>query len=133
MKQILSSKNHGVVDYVLAIVLLVCPPVMKLVGKGADSFYMFGAIYLLLALFTAHSLGVVKKVSFAIHGVIEFWLAVVVVLFGAFALRGSERLILAGVGVVSFISFLITDFSDLRDIQSALGKRLSSVGRGGDR
>lgn len=127
MKQVLSSKNHGVVDYVLALVLLVSPTLMKLVGRGADSLYIFGAIYLLLGLFTAHSLAALKKVSFAIHGVIEFWLAIVAILFGLFALKGSERLILAAVGVVSFVSFLITDFSDLRDIQTALGKRLKRV------
>jgi len=112
MKRLFNSKNHGVVDYLAVIILAVAPATLKFGGLGSTTAYSFAGVFLALSLCTAYSFGVVKRLSFAIHGMIDFYLSWILILFALFALRGNERIALVAVGACSFVAFLATDFTE---------------------
>ena len=63
---------HGMIDYLLVVLLAIGPGVSGFRGRQAALCYGLAALHLLLTLFTRFPLGVLKHVRFPIHGALEF-------------------------------------------------------------
>jgi hypothetical protein len=112
MKRIFNYANHGIVDLVVIALLAICPTAFKFSGNAGITAYAFAMVFLILGLCTSHRFGLVKRISFPVHGMIEFYIGWALILVALFVFRGNERLVLTGIGFVSFIAFLSTDFDE---------------------
>jgi hypothetical protein len=112
MKRILSWTNHGIVDYLAILVLAAAPSALKFSTTAAIWCYVFAGILLVTSLFTAYSLGVVKKVSFTIHGLVDFYLSIGILVAGGFFFRGTDRFVTVSIGAIMLLAFLLTDYSE---------------------
>jgi len=109
----LSPKVHGILDYVVVLVFLAAPNVLLLSGVPTMISYALAGIHLLLTLFTDFPLGVVKIISFRIHGLIEFVVGPVLVVLpwlAGFSQSAPARGFYIGAGIVIFLTWLITDY-----------------------
>ncbi|MEJ7626875.1 MAG: hypothetical protein WKF35_08430 [Ferruginibacter sp.] len=111
--KILSSKAHGVLDYLFAAFLLLSPTLFGMEGNLSTITYVLGAAHLLITVMTDFELGLIKLIPFRIHGLIEIFVAVALIGL-AFWFYNNESefgfyyyLALAG---IILIVFVITDF-----------------------
>lgn len=112
---ILTSKSHGVLDYIFSIFLLASPTLFQMEGNLSTITYALGAAHLLITALTNFEVGLVKLIPFRIHGLIEIVVALALVGL-AFWLNneGNEfgfYYYLAIAGVI-LIVFVITDFKN---------------------
>lgn len=110
----LSPYAHGIVDYVVAAVLLIGPTLFGFGGVAETLSYALAAAHTALSLTTAYPLGALKLIPFRIHGYIELaaaaFLLVAPWLF-RFDTFGPARnfFLLAGASVV--VTFLATRYA----------------------
>lgn len=109
----LSSKIHGILDYVTVVFLLSAPPLFDMMSVAATFTYALGIVHLVLTIFTRFELGIIKLVPLKIHGFIEILVAVALVAV-AFFFRSAEDniafyfyLVFA---IVLFIVWLLSDY-----------------------
>ena len=74
--KILSSKMHGIIDYLLVIFLGASPAIFKMETPLCYIVYALGAVHLLLTILTNFELGIIKVIPFRIHGLIELVVAI---------------------------------------------------------
>ncbi len=116
--KILNSKIHGLIDYIFVLFLFLSPTIFGL-GKIASLFtYVLGAIHLSVTLITNFKYGLIKILSFKLHGFIE--LIVSFVLIGvAFYLGEVEnelgRNFYFGIAILVFLTWLLSDYSSKTD------------------
>jgi hypothetical protein len=113
----LSSKIHGVVDYLVVLFLIVSPTLFGLQERTATFTYTLSAIHLLLTIFTNFELGLIKLIPLKIHGIIE--LLVSILLIGTAYYLGSiegnsSRNYYLGFAIAVFAVWLVTDYKKLR-------------------
>ena len=115
MKQI-SSYSHGVLDYIVGIVLLLAPNIFKFshIGGPAVSIPRFiGFLILAQALLTNYELGVIKAIPFRVHLMADYligiFLAISPWLFGFNTANFNAWLPHALVGVFVFGVTLLTN------------------------
>lgn len=72
---ILKPRPHGVIDYAAIVLLAAAPSLFGFDGTPANLSYAIAGVYLLMVLFTAYPLGVVKAIPFTAHGGVELVLA----------------------------------------------------------
>lgn len=77
--KIISSKVHGILDYIVVVFLLASPTIFKMEGMLATFTYALGCIHFLLTILTNFELGIIKLIPFRIHGLIEIIVAVALV------------------------------------------------------
>src|SRR4051794_34942944 len=63
---------HGMIDYLLVIILAIGPGVSGFRGRQAALCYGLAALHFVLTVFTRFPLGASKHVRFPIHGALEF-------------------------------------------------------------
>lgn len=112
--KILSPRAHGYVDYLVVAWFLGGPGVFEFGGLAATIAYVLAAVHLLLTIATDFPMGLVKLVSFPLHGLIE--VGVVILLFALPWVAGfsgdevaKNFYVAAGAGVL--LVFLITDYT----------------------
>ncbi|MEO6314737.1 MAG: hypothetical protein ABIU63_13585 [Chitinophagaceae bacterium] len=71
----ISPGLHGVLDYVTVIFLFGSPWLFQMEGSLLVFTFILGGLQLLLSLFTDYPGGMVKKLSFLLHGLVEFFLS----------------------------------------------------------
>lgn len=98
-------------DYLIILILLAGPRLAGMQGIDMEVSYALAGLLLVLSLVTAYPLSMIKKLAFGYHGVIEFYFAIGMVIFGFATVRSGGWLLLA-VGVALFGVFSATDFSD---------------------
>lgn len=69
----ISSKTHGVLDYLVGILLLVTPYVMGFYGShiASNIFIIMGVTLILYSLLTRYEMGLVKVISFDLHLILD--------------------------------------------------------------
>lgn len=110
---ILTSKSHGVLDYIFSAFLLASPALFHMEGSVSNITYALGVAHLLITILTRFEVGIIKLIPFRIHGLIE--IAVALLLVGlAFWFNSQQNdfgfyyyLAIAGIIMVVFV---ITDF-----------------------
>ena len=112
----LNSKIHGLVDYIVVIFLFISPKLFQLPETTGMFTYVLGGIHLTLTILTNFEFGLIKIISFKIHGLIE--LIVSIALFGTALYFGSiegnvSRNFYIGFSIAVFLTWLITDYKKL--------------------
>lgn len=111
--KIISSKVHGILDYLTVIFLFAAPTLFKMEGTLCTFTYALGGIHLLLTALTNFEVGIFKVIPFKIHGLIEFIVAVVLIAVAFWFKSSSSELgfyFYLGLAGVILIVFLLTNF-----------------------
>src|SRR5258708_13883590 len=74
--RILGPVSHGVIDYLMVILIAAGPKVAGFSGRQAVFCYLLAAVHLLVTLITRSPLGVLKTLPLPLHGAIEIVVAV---------------------------------------------------------
>jgi len=109
-----SRRAHRNLDYAVIVVFALAPVVLSLTGAAAGLSYALAAVHLLLTLVTAAPVGVMALVPIPLHGIIEFVVAVGLVVVGL-AFDGSERAFYVIIGLVVFVVWFVTAYTEPRD------------------
>ena len=108
----LSPHHHAIFDYLLAGLLLLAPGLSDVVPTWPS--LALGAIFLLLALTTKSSLGIVQWIPLALHEKIESGIGILLVTLTIFVPPLSDApssTFFQGVGVAIPVVSLITNYS----------------------
>lgn len=119
--KILSPRIHGYLDYVVVIAFALLPQLLGLSGTARYLAWTLAMVHLVLTLATDFPLGAIKLVPLRVHGMIELAVAPVLVavpwIFGFSAdpvARGAYGI----VGVVIFVTWLVTDYSSTESVSA---------------
>ena len=116
--KIISSKVHGILDYLTVIFLFAAPTLFKMEGTLCTFTYALASIHFLLTALTNFEVGIFKVIPFRIHGLIELVVSVALIAVAFwFNSNGSEPgfYFYIGLAVVILIVFLLTDFKGFRN------------------
>lgn len=111
--KIISSKFHGVLDYLTVVFLFASPALFAMEGPLVTFTYVLGGIHLLLTVLTDFELGLFKVIPFKVHGLIEIAVAVILTAVAFwFNSIGSELgfYFCIGLAIVILIVFILTNF-----------------------
>ena len=112
MKRILDGRSHAALDYACAAVFAGAPFLLKTAPGTAKICYALAGIVVCLALFTRYPGGIIKRVPFSYHALIEFYAAFALAAYGLFFQRGVDRVFFVAAGMCVLAIFLMTDFSE---------------------
>ncbi|MEO9885261.1 MAG: hypothetical protein ABJR05_08370 [Balneola sp.] len=109
----LSSKLHGIIDYVVVIFLLASPSLFGLPEFAACCTYILAGIHFTLTILTDFELGLIKVIPFKVHGMVELIVSLALIGF-AFYVGGREgdlaRNFYIGFGIAVFLTWLISEY-----------------------
>src|SRR5438034_10350010 len=110
--------SHGIIDYLMVILLVIGPSVVGFAGRQATLAYVLAAVLFALAFLTRFPLGAIRHVGFATHGFVELLLGVLLVILPWIAnfSRGiHSRNFYVLIGVLMLVVWALTDFRGVRD------------------
>jgi len=113
----IGAVSHGILDYALAIMLIIGPSVAGFAGVKATWAYIFGGLLFAMALLTRYPLGVVKVIGLAVHGFVELLLIACVIAapwFGSFTSGVTSPRFYWMMGLLMLALWAITDFRGVR-------------------
>lgn len=111
--KLLSSKLHGILDYVTVLFLALSPSVFNMQPYAAFFTYALAFIHLVLTLFTNFEMGIFRIIPLYVHGIIEISVALflVVVSFLFFIYRDTTSFYFYLVfAIVLFVVWRISDY-----------------------
>ncbi|MEO7265111.1 MAG: hypothetical protein ABIW38_09375 [Ferruginibacter sp.] len=114
--KILSSRMHGIIDYLLIVFLFASPTLFKMEGSLCTITYALAATHLLLTVLTNFELGLIKIIPFKIHGLIEMIVSISLAFLSFWFYRNGTNfgfyfyMILA---IAIMIVFILTDFKSV--------------------
>jgi len=108
----ISPKNHGIIDYLMVIILLASPAFFGFTGTLAIFTYALAAVHLLLSVLTDYPLGVFKAIPVVIHATIEVLVGVVLIVLAYTLFKGNSdgKLFYVIFGTVILLTWLVTDY-----------------------
>jgi len=113
----IGAVSHGIIDYVLAILLLFGQEIAHFTGRQAIFCRVLGGMLLLVALLTRYPLGVVKKIGFVSHGIIELILGIVLLVLPwtrGFSAGVLSRNFFVSNALLLLVVWILTDFRAVR-------------------
>lgn len=117
MIELLNSKIHGFLDYVVVVFLIASPHLFNLSATASLITYILASVHFVLTVLTNFELGLFKIVPFEIHGTIEILVSILLVI-GAFVLgvidSSVSRNFFLGVAAIVFLTWLFTDYGTIR-------------------
>lgn len=115
--KIISPKIHAILDYVVAIFLIVAPNLIDLSGFATNFSIALGIIHFILTLVTSFKGGVTKLVPFPIHGIIELivGLTLMVLAFTIFGTSKTDHFYFACLGVAIIAVYILTNYKAKSD------------------
>ncbi len=111
--KVISSKSHGILDYIFSAFLLGSPSLFKMDGYLCTITYILGAVHLGLTALTNFEVGLIKIIPFRIHGLIEIVVAVVLAVLAFWFYNNGTTLgfyYYMALAVVILLVFILTDF-----------------------
>jgi hypothetical protein len=111
--RILGPVSHGVIDYLMVILIAAGPTFAGFSGRQAVFCYLLAAVHLLVTIITRSPLGVTKTLPLPLHGAIEIVVAVLLVILpwlANFSAGVRSRNFFVAVGVLIGVIFLLTDY-----------------------
>ena len=114
--KIISSKMHGVIDYLLIAFVFASPTIFNMEGALCTITYILGGVHLAVTLSTDFELGLIKVIPFRIHGLLEVVVTITLAILATwFYSNGYETgfyyyMVLA---IVIIIVFILTDFKTI--------------------
>jgi len=117
----ISSKIHGIIDYIVVLFLVASPSLFGLPEFTACCTYILAGIHLTLTVLTDFEVGLFKLIPFKIHGMIELIVSLALVGF-AFYLGGREgdlaRNFYLGFGIAVFLTWVISEYKVVENSDS---------------
>jgi hypothetical protein len=111
----ISSKIHGIIDYLVVIFLLISPTIFNLSEVTALYTYMLAGLHLALTVCTNYEYGLVRFIPLKIHGYIEAFVSIILVAF-AFYLESvdgiASRNFYFGLAVTVFLIWILSDYTN---------------------
>lgn len=117
MHRAIGPTMHGIVDYLMVIILAVGPGVAGFRGKQAIFCYVLAFVHFILTVVTRFPLGAAKIVGLPLHGAIELLVGVLMFTLpwiANFAAGVHSRNFFAAIGVLILIVWAMTDYRDVR-------------------
>jgi len=109
---------HGIIDYLMVIILAIGPGVAGFTGKQRWFCYLFAFLLLALTACTRFPLGIMKIVRFPLHGLIETLLAILMIVLpwiANFSNGVLSRNYFVAIGLLLAVISALTDFRGLRE------------------
>jgi len=113
----IGAVSHGIIDYVLAVLLLFGPEIAHFAGRQAIWCRLIGALLLIVALLTRYPLGIVKMIGFVSHGVVEIILGIALLILPwtrGFSAGVLSRNFFVSMALLILVVWLLTDFRAIR-------------------
>ena len=117
MHRSLSAFTHGVIDYLMVILLAIGPGVAGFHGRQAAICYVLAVVHFALTILTRFPLGVLKHVGFPMHGAIEFIVGIFMIVLpwiASFARGVLSRNFFMAIGALILLIWFLTDYRGLR-------------------
>ena len=115
--KVLGAFSHGVIDYLMVIILAIGPGVAGFTGKPAATMcYALALVHFLLTIITRFPLGVLKTLPFWLHGTVEIVVAVLLVILPWLAnfpagVKGiAARNFFVAIGVLIAVIWALTNY-----------------------
>ena len=111
--RVLKPLSHGVIDYLMVLILAIGPGVAGFQGAQAKFCYLLAVVHFLLTIITNFPLGVLKRVPFWLHGAVEIVVAAFLVILPWLAnfSRGiHSRNFFVLIGLLIAVIFALTDY-----------------------
>jgi hypothetical protein len=111
----ISSTVHGIIDYLVVIFLLASPTLFGFTGVLATFTYILAGFHFLLTILTDYSAGLIKVIPFALHGIIESTVCIIIIVF-AYTLFNNNavgKLFYIIFGTVILYTWLLTNFKEI--------------------
>ena len=115
--KIISSKLHGVLDYIVVIFLLASPTIFKMEGMLCNFTYALAAVHFLLTILTRFELGIIKVIPLPLHGIIEFFVSIALALVSFWFNRNGNALgfyFYLYFAVAIMLVFITTDYKGIK-------------------
>lgn len=115
MMKIISSKVHGILDYVTVMFLALSPSLFHMDGNLKNFTYGLAMVHLLLTILTRFELGIIKVIPFKVHGFIELAVAVALVAVACWFYHDNNTVgfyFYISLAIVILAVFLFTDFTN---------------------
>lgn len=113
--KIISSKLHGILDYIVVVFLLASPMLFKMEGTLCSFTYSLAAVHFLLTILTRFELGIIKLIPFPIHGIIEFFVAIALAMVSFWFNKDGNSLgyyYYIYFAIAIMFVFILTDFKE---------------------
>jgi len=114
MLRTLGAVSHGIIDYLMVIILIIGPRVAGFAGSRQAVFcYLLAAVHLAMTLLTRFPLGAMKIIGFPLHGAIEALVSILLIVLPWLAnfFRGvNSRNFFIAIGVLIGLIALLTNF-----------------------
>ena len=111
--RILDARVHGLLDLALVVIFLLAPLVYGLGGSQAAIAYLLAIVHLVLTLLTRFPMGVRKVIPFFVHGLIELFVGVFLVILptiAGYAPGSPARRFYTVIGAVILVIWVLTDY-----------------------
>ena len=110
----ISSRAHGILDYLTVALFALAPTLFGLTGTAATLAYALAAVHLGMTLITAFPMGVVRVVPFRVHGIVELLVAISLMGIGMFnfGLEQTAGLFYLLVGLVILVVWLLSSYRE---------------------
>lgn len=111
--KVLGAFSHGIIDYLMVILLAVGPGVAGFTGRQATMCYGLAAVHFLLTIITRFPLGVLKTLPFWLHGTIEIIVAVLLIILpwlANFSAGVHSRNFFVAIGVLIAVIWALTNY-----------------------
>ena len=115
--RVIGAFSHGVIDYLMVILLAVGPGVAGFHGPQATMCYGLAVVHFLLTIITRFPLGVLKTLPFWLHGTVEIIVAVLLVILpwlANFSKGVLSRNFFIAIGVLIAVIWALTDYRSAR-------------------
>ena len=113
MLRSIGALAHGIIDYLMVIILVIGPGVAGFSGKQAIFCYLLAAVHFIMTVLTRFPLGAVKIIGFPLHGAIEALVAILLIVLPWMAnfFRGvHSRNFFIAIGLLIGLIALLTNY-----------------------
>lgn len=110
---ILTSKIHGILDYLTSLFFLAAPTLFNLSETGTYLAYTLAVVHFLMTVLTGFSMGWIRVVPFTLHGNVELLVSIVLVVVPLLLpdfFGNTDRVLFSACGIAIFIVWLLTQY-----------------------
>jgi hypothetical protein len=111
--RILDARIHGVLDLAFIVIFLLGPLAFGLGGSPAAIAFLLAAVHLIMTLLTRFPMGASKLIPFRVHGLIELFVGVFLVILptiGGYAPGSPARRFYTLAGASLLVVWVLTDY-----------------------
>lgn len=122
--KVIHERLHGLLDYITVAVLTIAAFGITWLPAIKNATLILAALQLLLSVFTAYRWGIIRRLSFFVHGRLELLLAFLIFAMSIYwrhIQSVSGFIFYLSTGFVYLIVYLLTDFSSKRTGNGSAG------------